>query len=95
MKIIKITKADLDEDNKYKEGFIGKYDEREDVSVEIDGGLGLVVFSGGIYVTGSITASAGSGISAGYDISAGSGISAGRGISAVYGISAGSGINAG
>ena len=71
MKTLKITKADLDSDNRYKKGFIGKWNELEDISVEIEENLGYVVFEKGIYVNGSIVAQAGSGISAGYGISAG------------------------
>ncbi len=77
MKTIKITKADLDSDNKYKKGFIGTYDKYEDVSVEIDENLGYVVFKKGIYVNGNIIAKACSGIEAGGGIEAGWGIAAG------------------
>ena len=73
METIKITKKDLDDNNKYKKGFIGKWDEKADVSVEIDSGLGTVVFEKGIYVNASIKALAGSGISAGSGILSGLG----------------------
>ena len=86
MKTITITKSDLDSENKYKKGFIGKWNEREDVSVEIEGNLGWVVFEKGVYVNGSVVAEAGSGIKAGWGIKAGSGIKAGLGIEAGFGI---------
>lgn len=68
MKTIRITRTDLDKDNKYKKGFIGNNDDFEDCSVEIESGLGYVVFEKGIYVKGSIVAEAGSGIKAGLGI---------------------------
>ena len=77
MNIIKVSKSDLDKDNKYKKGFIGKYTDYENVSVEIDENLDRVVFEKGLYVYGSIIAKAGSGIEAGESIEAGSGIEAG------------------
>ena len=95
MKTITITKSDLDSENKYKKEFIGKWNEREDVSVEIEGNLGWVVFEKGVYVNGSVVAEAGSGIKAGEGIEAGLGIEAGEGIEAGWGIKAGSGIKAG
>ena len=95
MKTITITKSDLDSENKYKKEFIGKWNEREDVSVEIEGNLGWVVFEKGVYVNGSVVADAGSGIKAGWGIEAGEGIKAGSGIKAGWGIKAGSGIKAG
>ncbi len=95
MRTIIITKEDLDSDNKYKPGFIGKWGGYDDVSVIIEEGLGWVVFEKGIYVNGSIVAKAGSGIEAGWGIEAGSGIEAGDGIEAGWGIKAGWGIEAG
>ena len=66
MNIIKISKADLNKDNFYKEDSIGTYDKYEDVQVEIDEDLGWVKFKKGIYVNFSIIAKAGSGIKAGW-----------------------------
>lgn len=68
MKTIRITKSDLDADNKYKKGHIGTYDNYEDAHVEIDECLGYVVFEKGIYVKGSVVARAGEGIEAGWGI---------------------------
>ena len=82
MKILKITKADLDKDNFYKKEEIGTYDSCEDVSVEIDENLGWVSFKKGVYVNGEINCKAGSGIKAGWGIEAGEGIKAGWGIKA-------------
>ena len=68
MKTIKITKADLDENNYYKEDGIAWTGPDFDGSIEIEGGLGCVRFKKGIYVTGSILVKAGSGIEAGSGI---------------------------
>src|SRR3990167_9850623 len=95
MKIIKLTKSDLDQDNFYNKEEIGKWNEYENVSVEIDENLDWVKFKKGLYVNGSISAKAGSGIKAGEGIEAGWGIKAGSGIEAGWGIKAGSGIKAG
>ena len=92
MKTIKITKADLDENNYYKEDGIAWTGPDFDGSIEIEGGLGCVRFKKGIYVTGSILVKAGSGIKAGWCIKAGEGIDAGYGIDAGWGIKAGDGI---
>ena len=62
MKTILITKKDLDNDNKYKPGNIGKWNEYEDVNIEFAEIVGWVVFENGIYVKGSVVAKAGSGI---------------------------------
>ena len=86
MKIIKITKSDLDQDNFYNKEEIGKWNEYENVSVEIDENLDWVKFKKGLYVNGSISAKAGSGIKAGEGIEAGWGIKAGSGIEAGEGI---------
>src|SRR3990167_741426 len=95
MKIIKLTKSDLDQDNFYNKEEIGKWNEYENVSVEIDENLDWVKFKKGLYVNGSISAKAGSGIKAGEGIEAGWGIKAGSGIEAGWVIKAGSGIKAG
>lgn len=89
MNIIKITKADLDTKNKYKLPEIGKWDEYEDVSVEIDENLGYVVFEKGVYVRGSIVCKAGSGIKAGWGIKAGEGINCKLALNVAYRIFAG------
>ena len=96
MKILKITKKDLDKDNYYigEEDF-SEYNKKYDGKIEIDCDLGTVRFKKGVYASYSIEAKSGSGISAGDGISAGWGISAGDGISAGSGISAGDGISAG
>ena len=47
MQTIIITKKDLDKDNKYNKGFIGYYDNFENVNVEIDENLHYVVFEKG------------------------------------------------
>lgn len=73
MKTLKITKADLDENNEYKGGAIGKWNGHEDTHVQIEANLGWVKFKA-IYVRGSIIALAGSGIKAGWGIKAGEGI---------------------
>jgi hypothetical protein len=95
MKTIKITKADLDSENYYKEDGIGYSGPDEDASVEIEENLGWVRFKKGVYVTGSIVVKAGSSIKAGDGIEAGDGIKAGDGIEAGWGIKAGWGIEAG
>lgn len=95
MNTIKITRSDLDEKNYYKEDGIAFTGPDFKGSVEIEGGLGVVRFRRGIYVTGKIAAAAGSGIRAGEGIRAGWGIRAGGGIEAGWCIRAGSGIEAG
>ncbi len=94
MKTIKITKADLNENNEYKKGSIGTWDNYEDTHVEIEANLGWVSFKG-VYVKGQVLALAGTGIKAGWGIKAGEGIEAGWGIKAGTGIEAGEGIEAG
>ena len=71
MKILKITKKDLDKNNFYKEDGIGIYSEPKNVSVEIDRNLGRVQFKEGVYVMGDIIIEAGSSIEAGSGIEAG------------------------
>ena len=92
MQTIKITKADLDENNYYKQDGIAYVGPGFYRNIEIDENLGLVKFREGVYVTGSIIAKAGSGITAGGGIKAGWSIKAGWGIEARRGIEAGSGI---
>ena len=99
---LKITKADLDENNYYKEDSVDV-----DGAIEIDGDLGTVCFRGSVKTKKYVFAKAGSGIEAGLGIKAGEGIEtgwgikawegieAGRGIEAVSGIKAGDGIKAG
>ncbi|MFA5636579.1 MAG: hypothetical protein WC977_11845 [Anaerovoracaceae bacterium] len=65
-----------------------------DGHVEIDAGLGVVVF-GAIRISGFLSAGAGTGIEAGEGIEAGTGIEAGGGIDAGGGIKAGGGIGCG
>jgi hypothetical protein len=84
MQTIKITKADLDKDNFYKEDGIGNWDNSVEASVKIEEGLGYVRFKKGIYITASLIAEVGSGIKAGEGIEAGSGIKAGWGIISLY-----------
>ena len=79
MKTIKITKADLDENNYYKHADgIGHSGPDEEANIEIEENLGYVKFKKGVYVTGQITAKAGSGIEAGEGIKAGCGIVTGK-----------------
>ena len=87
---LKITKADLDENNFYKEDSVDV-----DGVIEIDGDLGTVCFRGSVKTKKYVFAKAGSGIEAGLGIKAGEGIEAGWGIEAVSGIKAGDGIKAG
>ena len=65
MKIIKISKNDLDSENFYKNECVDYYNDYQDVNVEIDENLGWVRFKKGLYVNGYIEAKAGSGIEAG------------------------------
>ena len=95
MRTIKITKADLDENNYYKQDGIACVGPGFYRNIEIDEDLGLVKFREGVYVTGSIIAKAGSGIKADLGIKAGTGIKADLGIKAGWGIEAGTGIEAG
>lgn len=88
METIKITKADLNENNEYKKGNIGKWNEYENVNVEIDANLGWVKFTG-LYIKGYILAKAGSGIEAGWGIEAGSGIKCKLSLSFSYKLFAG------
>ena len=90
MKILKITKKDLDKDNYYigEEDF-SEYNKKYDGKIEIDCDLGTVRFKKGVYASYSIEAKSGSGISAGWGISAGSGISAGLELSIGLNIFAG------
>ena len=81
---LKITKADLDENNYYKEDSVDV-----DGAIEIDGDLGTVCFRGSVKTKKYVFAKAGSGIEAGLGIKAGEGIKAGRGIDAGDGIKAG------
>ena len=87
---LKITKADLDENNFYKEDSVDV-----DGVIEIDGDLGTVCFRGSVKTKKYVFAKAGSGIEAGLGIKAGEGIEAGWGIKAGLGIKAGWGIKAG
>jgi UDP-3-O-[3-hydroxymyristoyl] glucosamine N-acyltransferase len=84
-----ITKADLDENNFYKESalvFEG--------SIKIEPNLGCVRFHKNIYLNGYILTKAGSGIEAGSNIKTGLGIKSGGGIKAGWDIEAGSSIEA-
>ena len=81
---LKITKADLDENNFYKEDSVDV-----DGVIEIDGDLGTVCFRGSVKTKKYVFAKAGSGIEAGLGIKAGEGIEAGWGIEAGDGIKAG------
>lgn len=87
---LKITKADLDENNYYKEDSVDV-----DGAIEIDGDLGTVCFRGSVKTKKYVFAKAGSGIEAGLGIKAGEGIETGWGIKAGLGIKAGWGIKAG
>ena len=90
MEKIRITKADLNADNFYKEDYIDF-----NGHIEIEENLGRVKFKKGIKAKGFIFIKAGSGIKAGRGIEAGLGIEAGWGIKAGLGIEAGRGIKAG
>ena len=78
MKILKITKKDLDKDNYYigEEDF-SEYNKKYDGKIEIDCDLGTVRFKKGVYASYSIEAKSGSGISAGLELSIGLNIFAG------------------
>jgi hypothetical protein len=90
MDIKLITKADLDENNFYKEDAL-VFEGHIEIEVE----LGYVRFRKNISAEGYIFAKAGTGIKAGWDIEAGRGIKAGWGIEAGRGIKAGWDIEAG
>ena len=76
MKTLKITKADLNEQNEYI-----KSDSLEfDGHVQIEADLGYVRFRCYLSAKGGIVAKAGSGIKAGWGIKAGEGIKAGLSI---------------
>ena len=85
LKVIKITKADLDARNFYK----GSSSLDVDGSIQIEGGLGCVRFRGFLKAAASIAAAAGSGIKAGSGIEAGFQISAKKTISAKLRVFAG------
>ena len=88
MKIIKVTKKDLDRKNHYKKKEITGL-----CNVQIDVGLGCVIFSK-LSVKGYISARAGSGIFVGDSIRAGRGIQSDISIESGGSIKAGSGIKA-
>ena len=88
METYRITKKDLDKNNRY----VGKLDLSDlDGNLEADESLGYVLVDR-IVAKGYIYFKAGSGIKAGEGIKAGSGIEAGEGIKAGWGIEAGEGI---
>jgi hypothetical protein len=89
-KELRITKADLNERNEYKERDI-----IFDGTVVFEANLGWVKVLGQISAKEFVISEAGSGIEAGEGIKAGGGIEAGWGIKAGGGIEAGWGIKAG
>jgi hypothetical protein len=85
MKILKITKDDLNERNEY----IRSRDLEFEGHIEVEASLGWVRVLGFIRAAGRLGIEAGSGIKAGQGIEAGRGIKAGSGIEAGWGIEAG------
>ena len=78
MKILKITKADLNEQNEYIRSRNLKFDGH----IEIEGSLGWVYVRGFIQAHGYLSIEAGSSIEAGESIKAGESIEAGKSIKA-------------
>ena len=88
MKILTITKSDLNERNEYAASESLNFEGH----IQIEADLGTVAFRACLRASGYIRAFAGSGIKAGSGIEAGWGIEAGDGIKAGLGIEAGLGI---